>query len=501
MLKRFAFILLMPLLILPFLPGQGSAESWQDETIYYVMIDRYYNGNTENDNQVNIDDLNTYQGGDLKGVISKLDYIKEMGFTVIALNPVIQNMDGDYTGNSPLDFTAINENYGTIDELKELVKEAHHRDMKVIVDFQVNHVGKGHPWLEEKEKENWFHEERTITETEESDDRENGWLDGKPDLAQENPAVASYLIDAAKWWAKETDIDGYRLLYMEYVPQSFWNKFIDEMKKDYPEFYLLGEADAEASQNLSLDGVLDKGQLGDLRKAFATTDREMDSLFNRWDKLFETLRNPHNTVISMDTEMTERFTKETERAKQFPGTRWKMALTYLYTMPGIPMMTYGSEIALNGGEKPDNHRMMNFRTDEELIEYITKLSDLRQEYPALAAGDLELLQTDGAMAVFKRETKDQTMIVAINNSSKTKTIQLDSALFENNQELRGKLNTDLIREQDGLYGITLDRETAEVYLVEDESGLNIGFLAILILIPISFVVFLIVAKKKGRQTN
>ncbi|PQD95465.1 alpha-amlyase [Pradoshia eiseniae] len=501
MLKRFAFILLVPLLIFPFLPGKGSAESWQDETIYYVMIDRFYNGNTENDNQVNIDDLNKYQGGDLKGVISKLDYIKEMGFTAIAFNPVIQNMDGDYTGNSPLDFMAMNENYGTIDELKELVKEAHHHDMKVILDFQVNHLGKGHPWLEEKGKENWFHEERTITETRESNNQENGWVDGKPDLAQENPEVASYLIDAAKWWAKETDIDGYRLLYMKYVPKSFWNEFIAEMKKVYPEFYLLGELDAEAIQSLPLDGVLDKGQLENLRKAFATTDREMDSIFNRWDKLFETVENPHNTVISMDTETTERFTKETERAKQFPGTRWKMALTYLYTMPGIPMMTYGSEIALNGGEKPDNHRMMNFRTDEELIEYITKLSDLRQEYPALAAGDLELLQTDGAMAVFKRETKDQTMIVAINNSSKTKTIQLDSALFENNQELRGKLNSDLVREQDGLYGITLDRETAEVYLVEDESGLNIGFLAILILIPISFVVFLIMAKKKGRQTN
>ena len=67
MLKRFAFILLVPLLIFPFLPGKGSAESWQDETIYYVMIDRFYNGNTENDNQVNIDDLNKYRGGDLKG--------------------------------------------------------------------------------------------------------------------------------------------------------------------------------------------------------------------------------------------------------------------------------------------------------------------------------------------------------------------------------------------------------------------------------------------------
>ena len=501
MLKRFTFIFLMPLLFFPFLPGHGSTANWQDETIYHVMVDRFYNGNTDNDRHVNIDNLNTYQGGDFKGVTSKLDYIKEMGFTAIALNPVVQNMDGDYTGNSPLDFTAINENYGTIDELKELVREAHNRDMKIILDFQVNHVGQGHPWLEEDGKEDWFHEERTITEAGESRDQINGWLDGKPDLAQENPVVASYLIDAAKWWAEKTDIDGYRLLYMEYVPESFWADFINEVKTDHPDLYLLGEADVEAVQNLRLDGVLDKEQLGDLQKAFATTDREMDSLFNRWDKLFGMLENPHNTVISMDTEMTERFTKEIERAKQFPGTRWKMALTYLYTMPGIPMMTYGSEIALNGGDKPDNHRMMNFRTDEELIEYITKLSVLRQEYPALAAGDLELLQTDGAMAVFKRETKDQTMIVAINNSSKTKTIQLDSALFENNQELRGKLNTDLVREQDGVYGITLERETAEVYLVEEESGLNIGFLAILILIPISFVVFLIVAKKKGRQTN
>ncbi len=501
MMKRFTVFLLMPLLLFPFLPGQGSAADWQDETIYYVMVDRFYNGDTANDREVNIEDMNTYQGGDFKGITGKLDYIKEMGFTAIALNPVIENMDGDYTGNSPLDFTAINENYGTIDELKELVKEAHERNLKIIVDFQANHVGKDHPWLDEKGKEDWFNEEKVINGDDELEDQESGWLDGKPDLAQENPEVASYLIDAAKWWIEETDIDGYRLLYMEYVPQSFWEEFITEVKASHPDLYLLGEADAEAVQNLPLDSVLDKAQLGDLRKTFATTDIGMDSLFKRWDKLFGTLENPFNTVTSMDTETTERFTKDIERAKQFPGTRWKMALTYLYTMPGIPMMTYGSEIALNGGEKPDNHRMMNFRTDKELLEYITKLSALRQEYPALTAGDLELMETDGAMSVFKRETKEQTIIVAINNSSKTKTIQLDSTLFKNNQELRGKLNTDLVREQDGVFGITLERETAEVYLVENESGLNVGFLVILILIPIGFVVFLIMAKKKGRQTN
>ena len=501
MLKRFIVILLMSLLLFPLLPGQGSAANWQNETIYYIMVDRFYNGNTDNDTEVNIDDLNTYQGGDFKGITDKLDYIKEMGFTAIALNPVMKNMEGDYTGDSPLDFTSINENYGTLTDLKGLVKEAHERDLKIILDFQVNHVGQDHQWLEESGKEDWFHEERMIHAVDQANDQETGWLEGKPDLAQENPEVARYLIDAANWWVEETNIDGYRFLYMEYVPKSFWGQLIEELKENHPDIYLFGDANEEDVQSLGLDGIMDEQQISNLQETFATTDRGMDPLFKRWDGLHGTLENPFNTVISMDTEKTERFTKEVERTKEFPGTRWKMALTYLYTMPGIPMMMYGSEIALNGGEKPDNHRMMNFRTDKELIDYISKLSVLRQEYPALMHGELELVQSDGGMVVFKRETKEQTVIVAINNSSETKTIKLNSSLLKNNQELRGKLNTDLVREQDGVYGITLEREMAEVYLVSNESGLNIPYLIILLIIPLAFVGFLIIAKKKGGQTK
>ena len=159
MLKKLIVILLVPLLLFPLFSKPGSAADWQDDAIYYVMVDRFYNGNTQNDQEVNIDDMNNYQGGDFAGITEKLDYIKEMGFTAIALNPVIQNMNGDYTGGSPLDFTAVNENYGTMEELRKLVKEAHDRDMKIMLDFQVNHVGEGHPWLEENGKKDWVHEE------------------------------------------------------------------------------------------------------------------------------------------------------------------------------------------------------------------------------------------------------------------------------------------------------------------------------------------------------
>ncbi len=272
------------------------------------------------------------------------------------------------------------------------------------------------------------------------------------------------------------------------------------IREDRPDFFFIGDVDTDKAEKLGI-GMLDEEQMTGMREAFSTTDVEMDSLFKRWETLLGAVNTPYTTGISVDTERTERFTKETERAKQFPGTRWKMALTYMYTMPGIPVVTYGSEIALNGGEKPDNHRMMNFRTDEELIDYMKQLSALRKKYPALRTGDLELLQSEDGMVVFKRETEEQTMIAAINNSSKTKTIQLDSAFIQDNQELRGKLNTDLVREQNGTFSITLEREMAEVYLVEKESGINYGFLAVLILVPIAFILFLILARKRGRQTN
>lgn len=510
MLKKVMAILLAPFILLSTIPvsaDEMEERDWQDESIYFIMVDRFYNGNMKNDHSVDLDNLNTYQGGDFAGIIQKLDYLQEMGFTTIALNSIVENTESGYHGDWALDYRKINTNYGTLKEFKQLVQEAHKRNMKVIVDFNANHVGSNHPWLKDPAKEDWFHERKDVTSASNQEEKQAGWIDGLPDLAQENPEVSAYLLDAAKWWITETNIDGYRLNDLEYISVDFWSNFSKEMKSVKNDFFLLGNGTIENTSDLvglqesGIDGVLDKQQMEELREVFAKPDQKMDSLFTIWNERMQTMSQPHQLGVMVDTEDIPRFTKSMQDHNQFPGTRWELLMTHMYTMPGIPMVYYGSEIAMNGNEIPDNRRMMDFRTDKDLIEYIGKIAALRKEYPALRKGTLELLNEQDGMAVYKREYEDQIMIVAINNSSKTKTIQLDAANLPESEELRGRLNADMVRKSNDTYSITLDRETSEVYLAAEKSGVNYVFIVVIVLVNVLFFGFLYLARRKGRRQN
>ena len=122
---------------------------------------------------------------------------------------------------------------------------------------------------------------------------------------------------------------------------------------------------------------MDDAQNEELRTAFAAPDGSLMNLLTKHNETTST-----KLVTFMDTSQSPRFTFEAVKANQHPGTRWKLALSYLYTSPGIPNVLYGTEIALNGGELPENQPLMNFKTDQELVEYITKLATIRAAHPA-----------------------------------------------------------------------------------------------------------------------
>src|SRR5690606_5079311 len=128
-----------------------------------------------------------------------------------------------------------------MEEFKTLVQEAHNRDIKIILDLVVNHTGYQHPWLDDPDKQDWFHEDEAILDWDNQENVENGRLAGLPDLAQENPEVREYLLDMAKWWIQETDVDGYRLDTVKHVPKDFWEEFAREVKSVKDNFFLIGE--------------------------------------------------------------------------------------------------------------------------------------------------------------------------------------------------------------------------------------------------------------------
>lgn len=484
------------------LPTSAKTErTWQDERMYFIMVDRFNNGNPKNDYEVNVHDPKAYHGGDLQGIIDKLDYIKEMGFTAIWLTPIFANEKGGYHGYWIEDFYKVEEHFGTLDDFKRLVKEAHKRDMKVILDFVVNHTGYNHPWLNDPAKKDWFHEKKDIFNWANQQEVENGWLFGLPDLAQENPEVKAYLFDAAKWWIQETDIDGYRLDTVKHVPKWFWDEFSKEVKSVKKDFFLLGEVWHDDPRYVAeygkhgIDALIDFPFYKEASAIFSNVDQSLEPLYNVWERNEAFYDRPYLLGTFLDNHDTVRFTRLALQNRINPVTRLKLGLTYLFSAPGIPIMYYGTEIALDGGEDPDNRRLMNFRTDKELIDYVTKLGELREKLPSLRRGDFELLYEKDGMALFKRTYENETAVIAINNTSKTQKVTLDDEL-EQGKELRGLLAGDLVRSKDGKYDIILDRETAEIYVLAPKTGLNIPFIAALLAVYTAFGLFLYLARKR-----
>ncbi|PLS15500.1 alpha-amlyase [Bacillus sp. M6-12] len=513
--KKLSALILVPFLLLYAFPA-GAAEKeerkWQDEVIYSIMVDRFLNGDTNNDFKVNVDDPMAYNGGDFIGIQDKLEYLQNMGFTAIMLSPVFDNEANGYHGYWINDFYKTEEHFGTLKEFKALVNEAHKRKMKVILDFPVNHVGPKHPWLADPKKKDWFHERKAITgklagsSNVKKDEMEKAWIDDLPDLAQENPETGNYLIEAGKWWINETDVDGYRLDAVNHVPMDFWTDFAKAVKSEKEDFYLLGETsgldapDIAAYQNTGIDGFLDFQLNEELRSFFGKpSQQELEGLVVSGETNRKTYQHPELMGTFLDDQDMPRFTREAALNNQHPGTRWKLALSYLYTTPGIPIVYYGTEIAMNGNEVPENRALMAFKTEKELIDYITKLGELRQQLPALTRGDIEWLHDQEGMAVYKRSYKDETIIVVINNSTKTQSVSLGKNIVSSNQELRGLLAGDLVRANDDKFSIITDRDEVEIYAVAEKSGLNIPYLIVMGLVYTLFVIYIVFLWKRSKR--
>lgn len=491
------------LLLIPFLLFYGfqtkavekEEHAWQDEIIYYIMVDRFNNGDTKNDFKVNINDPLAYQGGDFKGVIDKLDYIKDLGFTTILLSPIYNNEEMGYHGNWIHDFYDVEEHFGTLEEFKRMVDEAHSRDMKVVLDLVVNHTGFNHPWLTDPAKANWFQERN---------DEHEALL---PVLKLENPEVEEYVLNMAKWWITETDIDGYHVEEVNFVSHTFWDKLSNEVKSVKQDFFLMGDVwhnDPSIIAEYDETGIqsfLDYPRYEELTTTFSKPDQPLNDVQDIWEKSENLYDNPYLLGTFLDNSKTARFTRHIVENKQNPETRLKLALTYLYGSPGIPMIYYGTEIAMDGGETPDNHRMMEFRADKVIIDYIAKLATIRNTFPSLIYGDFIMLYEDQGMAIYKRSYRDEVTILAINNSSETKTATIDIDQIGEQYELRALLSDEIVRSDQTEFRITMDRETSNIFQLEERTGINWSFIGGIIGVWAFFGTFLYLVKKRSKRNQ
>ena len=414
-----------------------------DRSYYELLIDRYNNGTTQNDRDVNHDDEFAYQGGDFIGVSDRVQHVADMNFTTVLVGNVF---DAErYDGKGIRSYERVNEHFGTEEELRDMVEAFHKQSIEVVIDVPL--IWKGQSLDEEQQRQ---------------------------------------MIEKVATFIESNDIDGVRFVETDAYDVRTLEERAAQLEQESKRFVII------ADERVTERAIVNEERTELLQQTFAAFNEPTDAFVN-WS-LDESI------PIALDTLEGERMTKKMVDLRMFPPTRWHLAATALFTLPGTPVMTYGSEIALNNDLW--QHPIMNFKTEMELKERIGQLNDLRNRSKTLRTGEVEWLHTEGDYLVWMRSSDDERWIVALNNSDETRSIQLTADQIGDGKKMRGLLQDDLIRQnEDGTYYIVLTREMSDVYYVEEDQGYNVGYIVATASVVVGFTIFLVaVLRRSNRQS-
>ena len=425
-----------------------------------------------------------YHGGDLSGVKNHLPYLTDLGVTTVLLTPIVKNGDTqDYHGYSAVDLYAVDPHMGTLKDYQDLVAAAHQQKMKVFFDAVPNHVGPKHPWVANPPLPDWFH--GTLKQHVDSFSPLKGTFYGKPagqnagndpfeslidphapawmkknltegwffgilpDMNTENPVVAQYLLQNYIWWAETSGLDGYRVDTFPYVGRKFWADWHAGLRRLYPYLTTIGEVfhpDPSVTAFFvggvrHYDGI-DSGLstvfdfpmyfvLRDILLRNASVGRIADVL--RHDSFYV---HPDALVPFFANHDVPRFAS----AEGSSPAKQKLAFGLTLTLRGIPEIYYGDEVGMPGGGDPDNRRdfpggwigdsndafTQSGRTREqrEIFSYVKSLLSVRREHAALRGGKLWHLASDESAYVFVRESEEEQLVVAFNNSGQPRELRV-----------------------------------------------------------------------------
>lgn len=474
----------------------------QSDLIYFVFTDRFHDGDPTNNFSVNKSSASAYQGGDFQGIIDKLNYIKELGFTTIWISPVVDNQTAGYHGYWTIDFYKTEEHFGSIEKLKELVQKAHSIDMKVILDMVVNHTGHSHPWAEDPSYNDWFNKKIVINDYNNQKEVEEGWLASLPDLNQNNPEVRKYLIDMAKWWIKETGVDGFRLDTVRHVPKDFWKEFAHEIKKEYPGFFMVGEVwngdlNYVASYlDTGLDAMVDFPMYYAINDVFngSKPAARLSEMIQRAG-VYKEKRPLMGTFV--DNHDVPRFVNQLYKLRD---EKLMQALAFMMTYTGIPVMYYGTEIALDGGADPDNRRDMDWEVQSPVTDYVKKLTSIRKSNKALTHGDIKLLKAEKDFISYSRKFEDNTVIVAFNTHNGEKAVELSIPEEDKGKQklLIDLLDGENIKLNDGKAALTMAPRQVNIYTYKNPNNSNYFIMIFLAgLVALICIAYVLIFRRKG----
>jgi glycosidase len=449
----------------------------QDAIFYQIFPDRFFNGDPAND-PPNLDawgakpTLWGFQGGDLRGVIAKMDYLLDLGITAIYFNPIFQASSNHRYNIS--DYYKIDPKLGSEEDFQALVDAAHQNRIKVVIDGVFNHCGRGFfafndilenhshsPYLD------WFHLNNVPPDAYspgDADDYQAWWnFKSLPKFNTENSQVRKYILDIARYWIR-LGADGWRLdVPNEIDDPVFWEEFRAAVKSENPDAYLVGEiwdGDPKWVGPGKFDGLMNypvRESLIDFLLEKSTANEFsviIDRQLNQYSR--ENVYAMYNPLGSHDTKRIKTILK---------GNQQKLFLAYLFqfAFPGSPAIYYGDEVGLEGGKDPDCRKAFPWdedKWDSDLRQHIQRLIAIRKNDPALRRGSFQEVYKDserGGYGFGRVLGADSVLMVMNANSSRQEyRLEVDGLNWQDGKIVRDLLGGEEFKVSGTELELTLD---------------------------------------------
>jgi glycosidase len=453
------------------------------DMMYLIMPDRFANGNEKNDSDSNLQEKANRSlpggrhGGDIQGIINNLDYLQSLGVTALWSTPLCEDNDKGYSYHTygQSDVYKIDARYGTNEEYVRLSSEMKKRNMKLVKDYVTNHWGAEHWMFKDMPTYDWFHQfpgykQSNYRMTTQYDTNASatdaklcmdGWfVPSMPDLNQSNPLVLNYLTQNAIWWIEYADLDGFRVDTYSYNDKAGIAKWTKAITDEYPYFNIVGEVwmhdqaqisywqkDSPIAKIQSYNSYLPSVMDFTMHDVFGNVFNEDNTNWN--DGMFKFYENfvndflydnPNNLLIFAENHDTNRFNQNYKNDLN----KYKMAMTILATMRGIPQLYYGSEIGMAGDKgKGDADIRQDFpggwasdknnaftasgRTAEQAkyFDFTAKVFNWRKSKSVIHNGKLMHYLPDNNVYVYFRYNDNESVMVVVNNSKDKQTFKLD----------------------------------------------------------------------------
>jgi glycosidase len=452
------------------------------DAIYMIMPDRFANGDPSNDvvpgfpDQTHRDSLHFRHGGDIEGIIGKLDYIRDLGMTAVWCTPLIENNMPRYSyhGYAFTDFYAIDRRFGTNEDYRRYVDSCHAKGLKVIQDVVLNHMGDQNYLAKDPPSLRWINDAALLASKDRRKDivkpnyrasthsdpyaseydkrgMTERWFDWMmPDLNVKEPHLARYLIQNTIWWIEFAGLDGLRVDTYPYPAREFTVEWIKAVLKEYPKLGIVGEV--WISESVAMSAYWQAGALNrdgfnsylpaltdfPLNAALSAALNEKEDWSNGLIKIYNTLAQDFiyadagkNLIFLDNHDLSRFFSIVGEDVKKL-----KMALAMIMTMRGAPQVYYGTEIAMAGYKDPDplvrkdfpggwREDSVNAFTAEgrsplqnEVFNYLRALAQWRKSKPVIHSGKtMQFVPSDGVYVYFRYNDRDTVMVVANNNDA------------------------------------------------------------------------------------